>query len=856
MVVLFATVRLKRSEVGEKSPVTMDGDTNGYEEEELLLKRYLSDEIAPMIFADSGSEIFELSNQFTAKAIHGWIGDQVSGATTLSTPELLFHAAKKIHLLGELELMPRDELKEFLDSLQPLLLQLCPPEHRQELEVSLKHLDAATGVRSSTVGVVHRPGGGEGGVGQRGMGGGSVPPRPVGGTAPAVPVPGAEHSGLHRLNALLDRLDKLPAGTGTAGVPGGGNTNHGIVLAQVVDEVVNQAESSKEFETQMGFLQDLGVANFGTGVFRVLTQGLPDWAPPPHTVAAGEEPPAGAVRAMHKVVKLAKNTDELMKRFNELVTVAVEEFNEGSLGRSVTLIDLAERMIFEKDVEEGIAKTVIDQAYPNLDQERLRALADDNEKRGMLQRVMSFFPSLRVPELLEELQLEERREQRRLILKLLAVHGDDAREAVSEELRESLSGAKPLPWYVDRNLVYLLRTIPRIKKEDLDREIDLLVQTSELDGPIPVVRESVTTLGQLEHVRADKTLAARLSEIEDTLLGKKEIPHEPEEIQSLLDTVVKHLAARESPEARVAVVNHGLKRVPQLGDTRARLAKLGGQDLSDAPDVVSRLIEAIEQELPRRFLGLTMKTQRKSEAIEHLISALSGTDTPTVRQLLNDIALKHSGQAFAAAAARALTALGRAPAQTREERSAAATLTGDLSLFGLPNVLQNLADSGLTGVLSLIDTEGNAVAEIELDGGSMVAAKAGKLENEIAVYQLLEQPVSGRFVFVNREGSEDAPPDARKAHSLMSLLLEGMRRYDEFTRAAALVAEDACFRPGTKKPTDVKEDGDPTLAKQVWSEAARGVAPAICESAIAVDGYRVRRLYEHWVNEGSLVPKK
>ena len=831
----------------------MDADTNGYEEEAHLLKRYFSDEIAPMIFADSGSEIFELPNQVTAKAIHSWIGDQVSGATTMSTHELLFHAAKKIHLLGELELMPRDALKQFLDALQPMLLQLCPPEHRQELENSLRHLDASTGVRSSTVGVVHRPGGGGGG--QPGMGGGSLPAQPSGGAPTAPPVPGAEHSGLYRLNALLDRLDKLPVGT-PSGSPGGGSTNHGIVLAQVVDEVASQAQSSKEFETQMGFLQDLGVANFGTGVFRVLTQGLPDWAPPPHTVAGGDEPPAGAVRAMHKVVKLAKNTDELMKRFSELVTVAVEEFNDGSLGRSVTLIDLAERMIFEKDVEGGIAKTVIDQAYAKLDQERLRELADDPEKRGMLQRVMSFFPRLGVRALLEELELEERREQRRLILKLLAVHGDEAREAVSEELRESLSGAKPLPWYVDRNLVYLLRTIPRIKKEDLDREIDLLVQTSELDGPIPVVRESVTTLGQLEHVRADKTLAARLSEIEDTLLGTKQIPHEPEEIQSLLDTVVKHLAIRESPEARVAVVNHGLKRQPQLGDTRARLAKLGAQDLSDAPEVVSRLIEAIEQELPRRFLGLTMKTQRRAEAIEHLISALSGTDTPTVRQFLNDIALKHSGQSFAAAAARALTALGRAPAQSREERSAAATLTGDLSLFGLPNVLQNLADSGLTGALSLIDTEGNAVAEIDLEGGSMVGAKAGKLTDEIAVYQLLERPVSGRFVFVNREGTGEGPPDARKTHSLMSLLLEGMRRYDEFTRAAALVPDDACFEPGKKKPTDVKEDGDPKLAKQVWSEAARGVAPAICESAVTVDRYRVRRLYEHWVNEGSLVPKK
>ena len=840
--------------------MSKDENNTGYDEERLLLKRYLSDEIAPMIFADTGSEIFDVPNHVVAKAIHSWIGDQVSGATDLSASELLFHAAKKIHLLGELELIPREELKQYLESLQPVLMQLCPAEQRQTLEHSLKHLDASTGVSGSTVGVVHRSGGGGGGGVSGGVGSGvlgdvrgGAGTSPVQGGAPPTPGLGAEHSGLHRLNVLLDRLENQPVVAGGAG--GAPALGQGVVLAQVVDEVATQAGSGKEFDTQMGFLQDMGVANLGTGVFRVLSQGLPDWAPPPHTAAVGEEPPAGAVRAMQKVVKLSKNSDELMRRFSELVTVAVEEFNEGSLGRTVTMLDLAERMIFEKDVDDTIVKTVIDQTYPNLDQEQLRKLADVDDKRSMLQRVMNFFPKLRVEELLDELQIEERREQRRLLLKLLTVHGDEAREAVTEELQQSLTGANPLPWYVDRNLVYLLRTIPRMKKGELDREIDLLVEASDLSGPLPVVRESLTSLGQLEHVRADKTVAARVSELEDTLLGEKEIPHDSGEVHALLDTAVKLLALSNSPEARAAVVNHGLKRQAQLGDTRARLAKLGAQDLSGSPEILGRIVEALEQELPRRFLGLTMKTQRKSEAIEHFISALSGTETPEVRQLLNDIALKHSGQDFAAAAARALTALGRAPAESREEKVAAATLTGDLALFGLPNLLQNLADTGVTGTLTLIDPEGNSTAAVELVEGAMISASAGKLSNEIAVYQLLERPVTGRFVFVNMEGAEEAQAKAENAHSVMSLLLEGMRRYDEFSRAVSLVPDEARFEPGKKKPTDVKEDSDPNLAKKVWGEAARGIAPAICEPALAVDSYRVRRLYEHWVTEGSLVPK-
>jgi len=90
--------------------------------------------------------------------------------------------------------------------------------------------------------------------------------------------------------------------------------------------------------------------------------------------------------------------------------------------------------------------------------------------------------------------------------------------------------------------------------------------------------------------------------------------------------------------------------------------------------------------------------------------------------------------------------------------------------------------------------------------------------------------------------------------AMMSLLLEGMRRYDEFNRALALIPDDAQFKPTGKKPSDVKEDADPKMAKVVWGHAVRGAPPSVCEGEIATDSFRIRRLYEHWVTEGALVP--
>ena len=121
----------------------------GYEEERAVLKRYLSDEIAPMIFADSASELFRVPPDVVAKEIHSWLGDQIRGASTMTPADLLYHAATKLHQLGILELIPREEVTAFLATLEPFLLELCPPEQKRGLEENFKHLERSTGISGS-----------------------------------------------------------------------------------------------------------------------------------------------------------------------------------------------------------------------------------------------------------------------------------------------------------------------------------------------------------------------------------------------------------------------------------------------------------------------------------------------------------------------------------------------------------------------------------------------------------------------------------------------------------------------------------------------------------------------------------
>lgn len=844
----------------------MGSETTGFDEERLLLKRYLSDEIAPLVFADSASALFKVPVDVVASEIHSWMADQIRGATDMTAADLLFHAATKLHQLGILDLIPPAEVQVYLDGIQPHLMELCPAQQRSGLEENFQHLEKSTGFSGSKVEVLRKSGGGgppgtggghPGGYGGAagpaggGAGGGVGGGMPAaGGAAPAVPV---DADVLPRLNLLLDQLQRPIASP--AAIAASAAADHKSVLAHVIDEVAEKAGSAKELDTQLGFLQDLGIGSVDTGIFRVLSQGLPDWAPPPHTASEviGEEPPAGAIRAMRKVVNLSEDEDERLRRFRELVSTAVEEFNGGSLGRAVTMIDLADRMISKNEVDTSIAQTVCEEMYPKLDLAQLHVLADDPDKRLLLHRLMSFFPTLRAKELLDQMKVEEDREKRLQLLKLVRAHGSEAREAAVDALADSVDDVDPQPWYVEQSLLFLMRSIPPTEDQDIEREIDLLNRTSDLTRPLPVVRESFTTLAQLDNPRALITLDARIGELEDALKGTIEIAPNLQETRLLLSYAIKQLAQNTRLEARAIVISHGLKGQPHLGDTYSRLAPLGEFDLSDSPDQLDRLLDALRLELPRKFLGLSVKNDQKIQNVAQLVTAVSGSDTPEVQELLSKIAKRYPKQSFGQVAEEALINMGRPIAAKPSTSDDSVTLSGDLALFGLPNLIQNLADTGVTGVVTFFEPEGDAIASIELAEGGFTTAEFGNLSEETAVYQMLERPMGGRFEFANAGADGEAQAKAENAQSMMSLLLEGMRRYDEFHRALALVPDDARFKATGKKPTDVKEDPDPELAKEVWGKAARGAPPTTLEPELSVDSYGVRRLYEHWVTEGSLV---
>src|SRR5262249_17510703 len=166
-------------------------------------------------------------------------------------------------------------------------------------------------------------------------------------------------------------------------------------------------------------------------------------------------------------------------------------------------------------------------------------------------------------------------------LLLLEVHGLTARQSALERLHMVFGqGAGDEDWYFRRNLLYLLRRIPRPAGMSIDEDVDVAVRHAELRFPAPLVKEAMANLGQLKHDRAERTLIEMLHDLEGMLSKPGESPYDAREMRLLLDRLVAALARYGTPASRRAVVEHGVSAKKEVGGTRSRLAELARPDLS------------------------------------------------------------------------------------------------------------------------------------------------------------------------------------------------------------------------------------------------------------------------------------
>jgi hypothetical protein len=162
-----------------------------------------------------------------------------------------------------------------------------------------------------------------------------------------------------------------------------------------------------------------------------------------------------------------------------------------------------------------------------------------------------------------------------------------------------------------------------------------------------------------------------------------------------------------------------------------------------------------------------------------------------------------------------------------------------------------LAQISPTGVLSLLTADETVQATLVFEQGLLRAARTGNLTGSDAAYQLFVKPFPGTFAFASREDIESSHGPLGPPMDVVNMILEGVRRHDEWRRATALVPDEAKLKP-TDKPSTPLEDEKKEIHDALWQKVISGSTPAQCEEGSAVDSYRVRRLLAHWVEEEAL----
>ena len=100
------------------------------------LQRYLLDEIPPITAWDAVVTLMEQPPELFMRQVHAWTVEQ-GRMQAAPMADFLFHALKKVFMIGELKLIDRALVLGYLDRVEPLALQLCPAEDRDLLKANL-----------------------------------------------------------------------------------------------------------------------------------------------------------------------------------------------------------------------------------------------------------------------------------------------------------------------------------------------------------------------------------------------------------------------------------------------------------------------------------------------------------------------------------------------------------------------------------------------------------------------------------------------------------------------------------------------------------------------------------------------
>lgn len=169
-------------------------------------------------------------------------------------------------------------------------------------------------------------------------------------------------------------------------------------------------------------------------------------------------------------------------------------------------------------------------------------------------------------------------------------------------------------------------------------------------------------------------------------------------------------------------------------------------------------------------------------------------------------------------------------------------LAGPVDELGLALVIQTITNSRKDGCLVISDERNRPLAKLFCREGKVVFARFGNLNNELAIYQMFNQHVSGQFYF-QAQSKPDWTVYSTIERNTDGLLLEAYRRMDElpnmlrdlggestvYVRAVDMLNSDLL-------PAEVQAD-----AERVWPHLDGGVSVDLLWEVCDLDDYAIYR---------------
>jgi len=806
------------------------------------IEQYLTDTLPPLLIAGSLRFLIERSTDLFAANLVQW-AKNLAPKTEKEQMEWLANALRSFSKLAELRVIPDEALYQLMERLQPALLGACPAHYRD-------------GLRLAFYQVLH----------------------PVRNELYAVSKENeldefTVQSSERLARNLLPLIDKLAAGMAQSKA---GNK------PQVTEEMVTQllaaatrtAESSQQLNERLEQLKALGLDTDVPAVLRALGRSLPNWAVVP---PSSSTEPAGSqklvpvprfrdnrLKAMQRIVELSEQPEENSKRFSHMVRTAIEQFNQGALGRAVSIVDSARQLVNEGKVAPPVGNPIWAAAEEEIRLGKLEEYAADPFSHDLLQRFIGFFQGLEPRSLLTQLKTGSIRLPRRLLLALLQVGGNETRRFLLYELSQILEEEIPessTTWDYVRDAMSILAALAIPDMSPEDDELDIVARLTGSSAPLPAFRELVRYFEAIKSERACAVLMTLLKQAKKRAERASGDPDGTVEAAWILlvERILTRLAVYDEAATRQAVLDHCIGSSRFQGVSCAPLANLGAFDLAGDPKSSKRLLAELKRTLP--FPLFRWLRKRREKKLLFLIRALSGTKSPAVRSALADAASRYPDSSFGQAAASpvglaeqpaALASGADTPAVSpvAEARTPAPLVEAEFASFDLPALLQRLARRGTTGILELLGPSNELRGRLRLDEGNLRSCSAGQLQGVDALFLLMEKPVSGRYrlVRIEESGCRVEAPQL----PLLATLMEGMRRHDEYRQACLIVPDNAVLLPTPGHPTAPEEETDLTLLRPLWEKAISGKTPVECEGEFMTDPYRIRRVLSHWVSEGAL----